>query len=49
MIRENADKFHLVGLSVHRAENEEDAIEKSYRLYSDLCRDVETVEEEEDE
>ena len=25
---------------------EEYAIEKSYRLYSDLCRDVETVEEE---
>ena len=30
------------------AENEEDAIEKSYRLYSDLCRDVETVEEEDE-
>ena len=26
VIRENADKFHMVGLSVHRAENEEDAL-----------------------
>ena len=32
-----------------QAENEEDAIEKSYRLYSDLCRDVETVEEEDEQ
>ena len=30
------------------AENEEDAIETSYSLYSDLCRDVETVEEEDE-
>jgi len=28
------------------AENEEDAIEKAYSLYSDLCRDIETVEVE---
>ena len=30
------------------AENEEDAIETSYKLYPDLCRDVETVEEEDE-
>jgi len=31
------------------AENEEDATKIAYSLYSYLCRDVETVEEEEDE
>ena len=32
-----------------QAEDKGDAIEKAYSLYNELCRDVETVEEEEDE
>ena len=31
------------------AENEEEATEKAYSLYSDLCRDIEEIEEVKDE